>query len=70
MGGDQEKGYLRLEIAKIRDDFKTGDISEKQIDDAKIESPFARLIDTVETLGDQHDFVAFRLQYEPERVAY
>ena len=70
VSGDQEKRYLRLEIAQIGDDFKTGDIGEKQIDDAETKVSFARLVDALETFSDEHDFVAFRLQHEPERVAY
>ena len=68
--GDQKKLNLRLEIAKVSDDFKTGDVGEIQIDDAETKTSFPRLSDTVKTVSYEHDFVALRLEHEPQSVAY
>ena len=68
--GDEKNRDLRLKIAKIRDDLKTGDVCEIQIDDTEAERFCARLVNTVNAFSGKHDFITARLQHEPERVTY
>ena len=68
--GDEKDRYLWLYGEQIGDDLKAGDVRQKQIDHTKTEAPVARLIDAVTTVSDKHDFVALRLEDQPECVAY
>lgn len=68
--GDQKDCYLRLKSKQISDDLEPGDVRQKQIDDPETEAPFARLVKTITTVSDKHNFVALRLKYQPECVTY
>ena len=68
--GDKQNRDLRLEIAQICDDLKTGDVRQIQIDDAEAEWFCACLINALEAFSNKHDFIAARFEYQPERVTY
>lgn len=68
--GDEKNGDLRLQIAQTRDDLKTGDVREIQVDDTEAERFCARLVDTFNAFGGKHDFIATRLEYKSKRVTY
>lgn len=67
---DQQQRNLRLQLKQIGDDLKSGDIREKQIDDAEPKPQAARLVEPIATVGGKHNFIALRLKHQPERIAY
>jgi hypothetical protein len=70
MRGDEENWNLRLKIAQICDDLKTGDVRQIEIDDAEAEWFCACLINALEAFSNKHDFIAARFEYQSERVTY
>ena len=70
MRRDQHDRYLRLKIEKVGDYLIPRDVSQKQIDHAKLKLLPPRAVDSIETLRDEHHLVAVRLQHQLERVAH
>lgn len=68
--GDEKNWDLRLEIAQIRDDLKTGDVCQIEIDDTEAEWFRACLVNTVKAFSHKDDFIAARLEHQPKRITY
>lgn len=66
---DQQNRNVWLQVEDVGNDFKAGDVRQIKIDDAEPEAPLSYLIDPVDSIGDEDDLVALRLEHEPERVA-
>ena len=70
MSGDQKNRDLRLKIANVRDYLEPGDVSKKKIDNSEFKTPVTRLVYSIQSFRNQHNFVAVRLEHKPERVAH
>ena len=67
---DQKNRNMRLQSPQIRNHLKPGDVRQIQIYDTKPEALRARLINTVNSIRNQDNFITSRFKYHPERVAY
>ena len=61
--GDEKNRNLRLKIANVCDYLKSGDVSEKQIDHSKSETPLAHLIYSIQSGRNKHNFIPVGLEH-------